>query len=70
MIFVKLLLKFLFGLLFTKGEYEVNSKNFNPVRVVLIPLIIAYAVWVTVRLYEYRAVMEAACKSCILILDK
>ena len=70
MIFVKLLMKFLFSLLFNKGEYEVSNKNFNPVRVLLIPLIICYAVWVTIRLVEYRSVIEVNCKTCIEILDK
>lgn len=70
MIFVKLLVKFLFNLLFNKGEYEVSNKNFNPVRVLLIPLIIAYAVWVTIRLVEYRTVIEINCKTCVEALDK
>lgn len=70
MIFVKLLMKFLFSLLFNKGEYEVSNKNFNPVRVLLIPLIICYAVLVTIRLVEYRTVIEKNCKTCIEILDK
>ena len=70
MIFVKLLVKFLFNLLFNKGEYEVSNKNFNPVRVLLIPLIIWYAIWVTVRLVEYRTVIEINCKTCVEILDK
>ena len=70
MIFVKLLVKFLFSLLFNKGEYEVSNKNFNPVRVLLIPLIIAYAVWVTIRLVEYRTVIEINCKTCVQLLDK
>ena len=69
MIFVKLLMKFLFSLLFNKGEYEVSNKNFNPVRVLLIPLIIVYAVWVTIRLVEYRTVIEVNCKTCVHILD-
>lgn len=70
MLFVKLLLQFLFNLLFNKGEYEVSNKNFNPVRVLLIPLILLYAVWVTVRLYEYRTVMEENCNVCVLQLDR
>ena len=70
MIFVKLLMKFLFSLLFNKGEYEVSNKNFNPVRVLIIPLIIVYATWVTIRLVEYRTVIEMNCKTCIEILDK
>lgn len=70
MIFVKLLMKFLFSLLFSKGEYEVSNKNFNPVRVLLIPLIICYAIWATIRLVEYRTVIEINCKTCVEILDK
>ena len=70
MIFAKLLMKFLFSLLFNKGEYEVSNKNFNPVRVLLIPLIICYAVWVTIRLVEYRTVIEANCKTCVQVLDE
>lgn len=69
MLFVKLLLKFLFNLLFNKGEYEVTNKNFNPVRVLLIPLILLYAFWVTVRLFEYREVIEENCDVCIVRLD-
>lgn len=70
MIFVKLLMKFLFSLLFNKGEYEVSNKNFNPVRVLIIPLIIVYSVWVTIRLVEYRTVIEINCQSCVEILDR
>ena len=70
MIFVKLLMKFLFSLLFNKGEYEVSHKNFNPIRVLLIPMIIVYAVWVTVRLTEYHEIIEENCKSCMEILNK
>ena len=69
MIFVKLLMKFLFNLLFNKGEYEVNNKNFNPIRVLLIPMIIVYAVWVTVRLNEYHEVIEKNCAPCVEILN-
>ena len=36
MIFVKLLMKFLFSLLFNKGEYEVSHKNFNPIRLYIV----------------------------------
>lgn len=70
MIFVKLLMKFLFSLLFNKGEYQVSNKNFNPVRVLVIPLIIVYSVWVTIRLVEYRTVIEINCQSCVEILDR
>lgn len=69
MIFIKLLMKFLFSLLFNKGEYEVSHKNFNPIRVLLIPMIIVYAVWVTVRLIEYHEVIEKNCTPCVEILN-
>ncbi len=70
MIFVKLLMKFLFSLLFNEGECEVSNKNFNPVRVLIIPLIIVYSVWVTIRLVEYRTVIDIHCQSCVEILDR
>ena len=70
MLFIKLLLKFLANLLFNKGEYEVNNRNFNPVRVLLIPLIVIYAIFVTIRLFEYREVIEHNCSKCVQMVDE
>lgn len=70
MVFIKLLLKFLIGLLWNNDEYHLNSKNFNPVRLVVITLIIVYSVAVTVRLMEYRRVIEEHCKVCVIEVDE
>jgi len=70
MFFINLLVRFLLGLLVSKDEYQINSKRFNPVRLVVTSLIIVYVIVVTMRLMEYRTVMEQHCKVCIIEVDK
>jgi len=69
MFFIKMLFNFILGLLLNRDEYRVSSKNFNPIRVMLVPLLVLYSIWVTVRLVHYRTVIETHCAQCVVLLD-
>ncbi len=64
MIYFKILEQFLLKILFTKDEYNISSKNFNPIRFFTILLLVSnvfFTVYLLSKISNIYSVVEAKC---------
>lgn len=64
MFYFKLLEQFLIRIMFSKDEYNIKSKHFNPIRVITVTLLIINLAFTVFLIYKSNHMYEYVLKVC------
>lgn len=70
LIYFKFLEKFLTSVLLSKDEYNINSKHFNPVRVIVTGILLANLGFTFYLIDELVVIHDLMAKSCPAVLEQ